>query len=209
MRQATSDEDGSCKQTDVKLRSREIVCHIVLIFWGLILKIKCVIAEFLVKLSRQRDGPPFTTSMRLAMPFYVDELFTRDNGWPTLRTVVSFSIIWTLKYWDATVSQARNQQKQVASSTYIRTIAASVQLENNVTCRESEGACRRDELIGGKPPVVKKIWLECSGSAVGGCFRTSVVPGTSLRMRHHTRICIDVDCNIIITKLLDRHTLGT
>jgi hypothetical protein len=25
--------------------------------------------------------------------------------------------------------------------------------------RESQGACRRDELIGGKPPVVKYLWL--------------------------------------------------
>jgi hypothetical protein len=27
------------------------------------------------------------------------------------------------------------------------------------TGRESHGACRQDELIGGKPPVVKKLWL--------------------------------------------------
>jgi hypothetical protein len=36
-----------------------------------------------------------------------------------------------------------------------RTITASVQLENKITGRESLGACRQDELIGGKPPVVK------------------------------------------------------
>jgi hypothetical protein len=34
-------------------------------------------------------------------------------------------------------------------------ITASVQLENKITGRESQGACRQDELIGGKPPVVK------------------------------------------------------
>jgi hypothetical protein len=38
---------------------------------------------------------------------------------------------------------------------YIRTITASVQLENEVTGRESQEACREDELIGVKPPVVK------------------------------------------------------
>jgi hypothetical protein len=38
---------------------------------------------------------------------------------------------------------------------YIRTITASVQLENEVNGRESRGACRQDELIDGKRPVVK------------------------------------------------------
>jgi hypothetical protein len=38
---------------------------------------------------------------------------------------------------------------------YVRTITASVQLENNNFCRGSRGPCRQDELIGGKPPDVK------------------------------------------------------
>jgi hypothetical protein len=38
---------------------------------------------------------------------------------------------------------------------YIRTISASIQLENKFTGRESQGDCRQDELIGGKLPVVK------------------------------------------------------
>jgi hypothetical protein len=38
---------------------------------------------------------------------------------------------------------------------YIRTITARVQLENKITGRESQGACRQDELIGGKPPILK------------------------------------------------------
>jgi hypothetical protein len=38
---------------------------------------------------------------------------------------------------------------------YIKTITASVQLENKITGRESQWACRQVELIGGKPPVVK------------------------------------------------------
>jgi hypothetical protein len=35
------------------------------------------------------------------------------------------------------------------------TITARVQLENKIAGRESQGAGRRDELIGGKPLVVK------------------------------------------------------
>jgi hypothetical protein len=35
------------------------------------------------------------------------------------------------------------------------TLIASGQLENKKSGRESQGACRQDELIGGKPPVVK------------------------------------------------------
>jgi hypothetical protein len=38
---------------------------------------------------------------------------------------------------------------------YIRTITANVHLENKITGLESKGACRRDELIGGKPQAVK------------------------------------------------------
>jgi hypothetical protein len=36
----------------------------------------------------------------------------------------------------------------------MRTITASVQLEKKISGRDSEGACRQDEQIGGKPPVV-------------------------------------------------------
>jgi hypothetical protein len=38
---------------------------------------------------------------------------------------------------------------------YVKTMRASVQLENKITGRESRGAFRQDELIGGKPPVAK------------------------------------------------------
>jgi hypothetical protein len=38
---------------------------------------------------------------------------------------------------------------------YIRTITASVQLENKNTGRGSQGACRQDEMFDGKPPIVK------------------------------------------------------
>jgi hypothetical protein len=34
-------------------------------------------------------------------------------------------------------------------------MTASVQLENEITGRESQGAARQGGLIGGKPPVVK------------------------------------------------------
>jgi hypothetical protein len=37
---------------------------------------------------------------------------------------------------------------------FARTITASVQLENKNSGRGSQGACRQDELIDGKPPVV-------------------------------------------------------
>jgi hypothetical protein len=37
----------------------------------------------------------------------------------------------------------------------MRTITASVQLENKNSGRGSQRARRQDELIGGKPPVVK------------------------------------------------------
>jgi hypothetical protein len=37
----------------------------------------------------------------------------------------------------------------------MRAIPVNIQLENKITGRESQGVCRQDELIGGKPPVVK------------------------------------------------------
>jgi hypothetical protein len=37
----------------------------------------------------------------------------------------------------------------------MKTITASVQLENEITGRESQGACHQDVLIGSKPPVLK------------------------------------------------------
>jgi hypothetical protein len=40
---------------------------------------------------------------------------------------------------------------------YVRTITASVLLENKNSGRGSQGACRQDELIGDKPPVVKLL----------------------------------------------------
>jgi hypothetical protein len=40
---------------------------------------------------------------------------------------------------------------------YIRTTPAGVQLENKINGRESRGACRQDEIIGGKPSVAKQL----------------------------------------------------
>jgi hypothetical protein len=34
-----------------------------------------------------------------------------------------------------------------------------VQLQKKISDREPQGAWRQDELIGGKPPVVKLLWL--------------------------------------------------
>jgi hypothetical protein len=36
-----------------------------------------------------------------------------------------------------------------------RIMTASVHFENEITGRESQGACSQDELIGGKQPVAK------------------------------------------------------
>jgi hypothetical protein len=46
-------------------------------------------------------------------------------------------------------SQTINQSSRQRGC-YIRTITASVQLENKITGRESRGACRQDELMCGK-----------------------------------------------------------
>jgi hypothetical protein len=37
-------------------------------------------------------------------------------------------------------------------------MTASAQLKQ-ITDRESQGICRQDELIGGKPPVGKYVWF--------------------------------------------------
>jgi hypothetical protein len=39
----------------------------------------------------------------------------------------------------------------------MRTITTSVQVENKITGRGCQGACRQDELTGGKPAVVKQL----------------------------------------------------
>jgi hypothetical protein len=44
---------------------------------------------------------------------------------------------------------------RINSNCNMRTITVSVQLENKITNRDAQGACRQDELIGGKPAVVK------------------------------------------------------
>jgi hypothetical protein len=40
---------------------------------------------------------------------------------------------------------------------YITTITARDQLGKKISGRKSQGGCRQDELIGGKPPVVKQL----------------------------------------------------
>jgi hypothetical protein len=37
----------------------------------------------------------------------------------------------------------------------MRTTTASVQLKNKITGRDTQGACRQNEMIIGKPPVAK------------------------------------------------------
>jgi hypothetical protein len=41
-------------------------------------------------------------------------------------------------------------------------------VEKKIAGRESQGVCRQDELIGGKPPVVKYVTLTQSISGMGG-----------------------------------------
>jgi hypothetical protein len=38
---------------------------------------------------------------------------------------------------------------------YIKTMTTNNHSKKKITGRESQGACREDELIGGKPPVIK------------------------------------------------------
>jgi hypothetical protein len=82
------------------------------------------------------------------------------NQLATIRELLEavFSVIRA-----AAVAMQR-RSKHVSSPTsprergcYIRTITASVQLQNKITGRDSQGACRQDELIGGKPPLGKKL----------------------------------------------------
>jgi hypothetical protein len=44
---------------------------------------------------------------------------------------------------------------EAGSNTSYKDYNRSVQFENKITGRESEGASCQDEMIGGKPPVVK------------------------------------------------------
>jgi hypothetical protein len=48
----------------------------------------------------------------------------------------------------------RQTHPHVREGVTLRTMTASVHLENKIAGRESQGACRPDELIGGEPPVV-------------------------------------------------------
>jgi hypothetical protein len=56
--------------------------------------------------------------------------------------------------------EAQQQLKTTDASSrqrecYIRIVTASVQFKNKITGSETQGACRQDELFGGKPPLVK------------------------------------------------------
>jgi hypothetical protein len=48
-----------------------------------------------------------------------------------------------------------NDRLIFSSEIYVSTMIAGVQLRKKNSGRESEGALRQDELIDGKPPVVK------------------------------------------------------
>jgi hypothetical protein len=86
----------------------------------------------------------------------------------TWHTRLGESIIWNCEVWSWIESEndcAGEDQQQLYAidlssrhrGCYIRTMPARVQLKKN-DGRESQGAWRQDELIGGKPTVVKKLW---------------------------------------------------
>jgi hypothetical protein len=71
--------------------------------------------------------------------------------------------------------------KTIERGCYVRTITVSVQQENKITGRESQGACRQDELIGTTPPIVKQLGLwgyknEDVLPSRGGVTRSSQTP---------------------------------
>jgi hypothetical protein len=77
---------------------------------------------------------------------------------------------------------------------YIRTITVSIKLENTITGRESQGARRRDEMIGGKPSVVKcNSDFESSYLRAGSCEEKSEV----LRLWKE-----DFVCTVVTVRLL-------
>jgi hypothetical protein len=55
----------------------------------------------------------------------------------------------------ASTSSINVNDRPILSSVRLLHITESVRLENKKSGLESQGACRQDELIGGKPPVVK------------------------------------------------------
>jgi hypothetical protein len=67
-------------------------------------------------------------------------------------------ILWDSNLRIIALARTRSNCKQQTHplvGCYIRTVTASVQLENKNSGRGTQGACRQDELLGGKPPVVK------------------------------------------------------
>jgi hypothetical protein len=54
-----------------------------------------------------------------------------------------------------TSNNCKLQTHPIVTEDLTYTITESVKLENKITGREPQGACRQDELIGRKPPVVK------------------------------------------------------
>jgi hypothetical protein len=66
--------------------------------------------------------------------------------------------MWSLVLWDSGLKMnalARESSNCNRQTHPLVREDASDQLENKITGREFQGACRQDELIGGKPPVVK------------------------------------------------------
>jgi hypothetical protein len=102
--------------------------------------------------------------------FGIVRLRTAATEFSFLVSLVIQSLLWrkrhgvgfcyihiTSKMWSWLPRESDLRMTALArvSSNCERTMTASVQLKKKKSRRESQGAWRQDELIGGKPPVVK------------------------------------------------------
>jgi hypothetical protein len=71
------------------------------------------------------------------------------DNFKSVREVHPFNCVMTPERRDSEVRMNADCWSTSSLST------ASVQLENKITGRESQGACPPEELVGGKLPVVK------------------------------------------------------
>jgi hypothetical protein len=88
-----------------------------------------------------------------AKPVQIEDLYTAQKA--------EFSInILYVRYVGLTKSQAYSNATTPSSrqrGCYIRAMTERFQLKK-ISGRETQGACRQDELNGGKPPLIKYLW---------------------------------------------------
>jgi hypothetical protein len=85
-------------------------------------------------------------------------------------------------------------------------MTASVQLKKNI-CRDSQGACRQDKLIGGKAPVVKKLGLWPSSKSpvkrrLGGWCEMAASLGVSRLTGSYVREAVKIEAERVKLKNL-------